>query len=95
MNLYAQGMVPRMGEVVVALYHANVGAFSEFSANYCDNWRKGAVVDLSLGLGRLFEVRTFVYSDYRMFLTWHMPDNFAVNYDVYLMTRIHKMLLCS
>ncbi|KAK3150600.1 hypothetical protein QOZ80_3AG0235280 [Eleusine coracana subsp. coracana] len=53
MNLYAQGMVPRMGEVVVALYHANVGAFSEFSANYCDNWRKGAVVDLSLGLGRL------------------------------------------
>jgi hypothetical protein len=39
------------------------------------------------------EVRSFVHYDYRMFLTWPLPGDFAVNYGVCLMTRIQKMSL--
>lgn len=38
-------------------------------------------------------MRTFVHSDYRMFLTWPLPGNFAVNYNICLLTRIQKMSL--
>jgi hypothetical protein len=52
-------MASRTSEVAVAQHHVNVEALSEFSANCMDlasikiNWRKGAVVDLSLGFGPL------------------------------------------
>ncbi|TVU14055.1 hypothetical protein EJB05_37501 [Eragrostis curvula] len=51
---HLQEMASRIREVVV-----NVGALSEFSTNYMDlvviaiSWRKGADVDISLGLGPL------------------------------------------
>jgi hypothetical protein len=43
--------------------------------------------------GKIYKVRDFVDYDYRIFLIWPLPGNFAVNYNVCLMTRIQKMSL--